>query len=743
MTEITLPVEGMTCASCQAHVQRALAGTPGVQQATVNLMMGSATVRFDPSLVSAGALVEAITASGYGSPVPITQADALAEDAEREAAQHAESRAWMRRAAGSLLTGALAMWLSMPLMHDGAHAEPWRLWTLLVMTTGVMAWAGRPFYVRAAGALRRGTSDMNVLVALGTGAAYLTSVAATLQPHAMATAAGTPPVYFEAVVFILGLLSLGHALESRAKAQTLSALRQLAHLRPTRARVRRGLLEEDIPVDDVRTGDLVIVRPGERIPVDGRVRTGTGAIDESMLTGESLPVDKGPGDRLVGATINHTGAFELEATTVGEASTLAQVLRMMREAQASQAPIQRLADRIAAVFVPVVLAIAALTLAAWWWLPDSPSWARALMPAVSVLVIACPCAMGLAVPTAVMVATGRGATMGVLIKGGEPLERLASADVIVFDKTGTLTAGHPAVAAVVPMPGVDAAQMLKVAAALERRSEHPLAAAIVRHAESLQIPAASVSMVSLVAGRGARGTVGLRHVLVGTATMLADEGVAVEALQALADDAAREGQTCVCVAIDRKPAGVIALADTVRPTAAAAIAALRQRGLAVAMLSGDRRAAAEAVARQVGIDHVEAGLLPGDKLEAIRRMQREGRRVVMVGDGVNDAPALAQADVGVAVGSGTDIAAAAAGVTLMRSDLGALVDAVRLAHAAMRTMRQNLFWAFVYNIIGIPVAAGLLYPSLGLLLSPVMASAAMAFSSVSVVTNSLRLRHLR
>jgi Cu+-exporting ATPase len=365
------------------------------------------------------------------------------------------------------------------------------------------------------------------------------------------------------------------------------------------------------------------------------------------------------------------------------------------------------------------------------------------MPAVSVLVIACPCAMGLAVPTAVMVATGRGATMGVLIKGGEPLERLASADVIVFDKTGTLTAGHPAVAAVVPMPGVDAAQMLKVAAALERRSEHPLAAAIVRHAESLQIPAASVSMVSLVAGRGARGTVGLRHVLVGTATMLADEGVAVEALQALADDAAREGQTCVCVAIDRKPAGVIALADTVRPTAAAAIAALRQRGLAVAMLSGDRRAAAEAVARQVGIDHVEAGLLPGDKLEAIRRMQREGRRVVMVGDGVNDAPALAQADVGVAVGSGTDIAAAAAGVTLMRSDLGALVDAVRLAHAAMRTMRQNLFWAFVYNIIGIPVAAGLLYPSLGLLLSPVMASAAMAFSSVSVVTNSLRLRHLR
>ena len=743
MSEITLPVEGMTCASCQAHVQRALAGTAGVQQATVNLMMGSATVQFDPAVVSAGQLVAAITSSGYGSHLPVTQADALAEDAAREAAQQAESRDWMTRAIGSLLAGAAAMWISMPLMHAGMHADPWRLWTLFAMTTAVMAWAGRPFYVRAFSAVRRGTSDMNVLVALGTLAAYLTSVAATMAPHAMASAAGTPPVYYEAVVFILGLLSLGHALESRAKAQTLSALRQLAHLRPTHARVRRGALEEDLPVDEVRSGDVVIVRPGERIPVDGRVLTGTGAVDESMLTGESLPVDKGPGDRLVGATINHTGAFELEATTVGESSTLAQVLRMMREAQSSQAPIQRLADRIAAVFVPVVLGIAALTLAAWWWLPDAPSWARALMPAVSVLVIACPCAMGLAVPTAVMVATGRGASMGVLIKGGEPLERLAAADLVVFDKTGTLTIGQPSVVQVLPVPGVDAGLLLKVTAALERRSEHPLAAAIVRHAEALQVPVASVSMVSLMAGRGARGTVGLRHVLAGTAALLTDEGVDTAPLVALAEPAAREGQTCVFVAIDRKPAGVIALADTVRPSARAAVAALRQRGLAVAMLSGDRRTAAEAMARQVGIDRVEAELLPGDKLEAIRRLQREGHRVVMVGDGVNDAPALAQADVGIAVGSGTDIAAAAAGVTLMRSDLGALVDAVRLSQAAMTTMRQNLFWAFVYNIVGIPVAAGVLYPSFGLLLSPVMASAAMAFSSVSVVTNSLRLRHLR
>ncbi len=459
-----------------------------------------------------------------------------------------------------------------------------------------------------------------------------------------------------------------------------------------------------------------------------------------MLTGESVPVDKTVGDRVVGATINTSGAFDIQATTVGAQSVLAQVMRLMREAQASQAPIQRLADRISAVFVPIVIGIALLTFGVWWISLETPSVVRALLPAVAVLIIACPCAMGLAVPTAVMVATGRGAAAGLLIKGGEPLERLATIDTVVFDKTGTLTVGEPRVIEVLPLPNTDETTLLSLAAAVERRSEHPLAAAIVRHADGQGLAPAATSMFSSVPGRGARATVGLRHVTVGNAAFLQDEGIGAAHLTALADDAAGRGLTPVLVAIDRRPAGVIALADTLRPNAAAVVRRLGQLGLRVVMLSGDRAATAAAIGRGAGITEVIAEVLPAGKVEAVRRLQAEGRQVAMVGDGINDAPALAQANVGMAMASGTDIASDAADVTLMRSDLGSVPDAIVLARATMRTMKQNLFWALVYNVVGIPVAAGVLYPAFGILLSPIIASAAMAFSSVSVVSNSLRLR---
>jgi Cu+-exporting ATPase len=770
--QVTLPVEGMTCAACQSHVQRALRTTPGVNEATVNLMMHSATVSYDPRVLSPQTLVDAVNDAGYESRLPQPDLDAVAEDEAREQSQLAEYHALLRKSLVGMGAGLVAMVLSMPLMAGGAHGahgssdplQRWAMaaldpalrslwpalyqvdvrllaWVLLGLTVVVMSWAGRHFYVRAWKALAHRTADMNVLVAVGTGAAFLYSVTATVAPRLFTDSGASADVYYEAIIFILSLLLLGNALEARAKTRTMSALRQLARLQPATARVRRGDAELDVPIHEVRSGEIVIVRPGERFPVDGQVLSGAGAVDESMLTGESVPVDKAEGDRVVGATINRSGAFEVQATTVGSHSVLAQVMRLMRDAQASQAPIQRLADRISAVFVPVVIGTALVTFAVWWMALENPTVVRAMLPAVAVLIIACPCAMGLAVPTAVMVATGRGAAAGVLIKGGEPLERLATVDTVVFDKTGTLTMGTPRVVQLLPLSEVPAPLLLKLAAAVERRSEHPLAAAIVRRAEEddgAAPPAAT--MFSSVPGRGARGTVGLRHVTVGSAAFLRDEGVEVAALVPIADDSAARGHTPVLVAIDRKPAGVIALADTLRPNAAAVVRRLEQLGLGVVMLSGDRAATATAVGREAGITQVIAEVLPAGKVDAVKRLQGEGRQVAMVGDGINDAPALAQANVGLAMASGTDIASEAADVTLMRSDLAGVPEAIVLARATMRTMKQNLFWALVYNVVGIPVAAGVLYPAFGILLSPIIASAAMALSSVSVVSNSLRLR---
>ena len=772
--KVTLPVEGMTCAACQATVQRALSKAPGVNKAAVNLMMHEATVHFDPALTNPTQLVSAINDTGYVSRVPVAADTTIAADDERERQQRHEYERLRDKSVVSLALGALAMLASMPLMGGTSpHAEhagdPLLRWTmtvvdppvraalpwlyaidpqlltyaLLAITVFVMAWAGRHFYTRAWSGLKHGTADMSTLIAVGTGAAFLYSFAATLVPAWFVADGARAGVYYEAVIIIIALVLLGNAMEARAKTQTTRALRQLAKLQPSTARVRRDGQEADVPIAEVRAGDLVIVRPGERFPVDGEITTGSGAVDESMLTGESMPVEKTVGDRVIGATVNKTAALEVRATAIGAASVLARIVTLMKEAQGSQAPIQRLADRISAVFVPVVISIAIATFAAWMVIPETPSFASAITAAVAVLIIACPCAMGLAVPTAVMVASGRGAAAGILIKGGEPLERLSSVDTVVFDKTGTLTEGTPRVVHTLIAPGHAPDAVMRAAAALEGRSEHPLAKAIVAAAGVAAAPQPGVDNVMALPGKGVSGLVDGSHVIAGTEALMRESGIDVTPLEASAREWAADAHTVIFVAMAGQAAAAFGIADTMRPNAAAVVAGLRARGLRTVMLTGDRQATADAVARHAGVNEVIAEVLPDGKVTAIKSLQASGRVVAMVGDGLNDAPALAQADIGMAMASGTDIATEAASVTLMRSDLASVTEAIVLARKTMRTMKQNLFWAFVYNVIGIPVAAGVLYPVFGILLSPILASAAMAFSSVSVVSNSLRLRGVK
>jgi Cu+-exporting ATPase len=766
---MTLPIEGMSCAACQATVQGALRATPGVTQAVVNLMTNEATVVYQPALVTPAGLVAAVNETGYGAHLPAAVTDSAADQA-REQAERDRYRDVLIKALVSLALGLVAMAISMPLMggitpHASHRGDPLLAWmmtvvdpalraafpwlydidprvltmALLAATLVVMLWAGRHFYVRAWHSLRNRSANMSTLVAIGTGAAFLYSLAATVAPHIFQGVSGRADVYYEAVILIIALVLTGSAMEARAKRQTSRALRSLARLQPSTARVRRSGVEEEVPIASLAAGDIVVVRPGERFPVDGHVRSGSGAVDESMLTGESMPVEKRAGDRVIGATINTSGAFEVEATAIGASSVLARIVSLMREAQGSQAPIQRLADRISGVFVPTVLAIAAVTFAAWMLVPEQPSFVSALTAAISVLIIACPCAMGLAVPTAVMVATGRGAAAGILIKGGEPLERLASIDTVVFDKTGTLTEGSLRVVRFAAAPGANEAEVWRLTAALEGLSEHPIARAIVAFAGERE-PKASVTEFTAIPGRGARAVVDGQAVLAGSEAFLSESGTPADTLAQIARPWADEGQTVVFSAIDGRGAGVFAVADTLRAEAPAVVADLRRRGLRVVMLTGDRRATAMAIAAQAGIDEVVAEVLPDGKVAAVTALQSAGHRVAMVGDGLNDAPVLAKADVGIAMASGTDIAAEAGDVTLMRSTLESVVQALALARKTLGTMKQNLFWAFIYNVVGIPIAAGVLYPAYGVLLSPILASAAMALSSVSVVSNSLRLR---
>ncbi|HEY2025779.1 MAG TPA: heavy metal translocating P-type ATPase, partial [Gemmatimonadaceae bacterium] len=750
---VVIPVTGMTCAACQSRVQQTLSDVPGVAEAAVNLMMGNATVIYDPGAVRPDVLVERIRSTGYGARLPAPDRSAFEEQEARDRAQTEEFDDLRRKAIVSGVAGAIAMIVSMPL-HDANALIPTQVaaWALLVMTLAIMSWAGRQFYTRAWSAFRHHSADMNTLIAVGTGAAFLYSVVATVAPQLFLRYGLQPDVYYETVILITALILTGNAFEARAKKQTSSALRALASLQPKTARVARIANREeqeiDIPIDEVRTGDVVLVRPGERLPVDGDVISGQSAVDESMLTGESLPVEKHPGDRVIGGTINRTGALRYRATTLGADSTLAQIVKLMRDAQGSRAPIQGLADRVSAVFVPVVISIAILTFAVWLIAGDvmgarGPA-AHAFAAAVTVLIIACPCAMGLAVPTAVMVATGKGAELGILIKGGQALQEVGTVTTIALDKTGTVTEGRPTVTDVIGAPGGSLTddELVALVAALEAQSEHPLADAIVRHAKERGLTLAAAQRFKSASGRGVAGTIGGRAVVVGNELLMRDHGIDPSPLRTRTESLAAEGKTPVYVAIDGELAGAIAVADPIKQTSREAIARLHAMGLEVVMLTGDNARTAAAIAREAGIDRVVAGLLPEGKVDEIKRLQREGRVVAMVGDGINDAAAMAQS-VGIAMGTGTDIAIEAADVVLMRGDLRSVPQAIALSRRTMRTMKQNLFWAFIYNVIGIPVAAGVLYPTLGILLSPIVAGAAMAFSSVSVVTNSLRLRRAR
>ncbi len=725
---ITIPVTGMTCAACQSRVQRALQKAPGVDEAVVNLMMNSATVDYDPEAISADALVAAIRDTGYEAELPSPSRTAFAEQEEREREQERELRALTWKAGVSLAAGVVAMALTPPPAIS------------MLLALAVMAWAGRHFYVRAWTAFRHRAADMNTLIALGTGAAFLYSVPMTFAAGFFRAHGVVPDVYYEAVILIISLILVGNTLEARAKRRTSSALRKLIDLQPKTARVRRGGVEVDLPIEQVRRGDIVVVRPGERIPVDGQLASGQTAVDESMLTGESKPVKKTVGDRVYGGTINRTGAFTVAATTLGEDSALARIVKLMRDAQGTRAPIQNLADRVSAIFVPVVLQIAIVTFVVWFVVTPHAAAVRAFAAAVAVLVIACPCAMGLAVPTAVMVATGKGAALGVLVKGGPALETLSRVRVVVLDKTGTVTAGRPTVR------GVPNDDVLRLAGSLELRSEHPLADAIVTAAKTRGLELVEPDDFASRTGEGVTGIVGGKRVAVGSARLMQETGTSggsVEpSLAATAAAISAAGGTPVYVAVDGATAGLLDVADPIRDDSAAAVREMRSLGMRVVLLTGDDRRTAEAIARQAGIGEVIAEVLPDQKVAAVKRLQAEHGAVAMIGDGINDAPALAQADVGIALGTGTDVAIEASDVTIMRGDLGAAVDAIRLARRTMRTIRQNLFWAFVYNVIGIPIAAGVLYPFFGVLLSPVIASAAMAGSSVSVVSNSLRLRHL-
>jgi Cu+-exporting ATPase len=767
---VTLNVSGMTCAACQSFVQKTLLAQPGVEDATVNLMMKNATIAYRPETTSVQALVGAVQKSGYGAELPAPEISAIEEQEQLDREQVVDYRGLRIKAGVSLIAGVIAMLLSMPLMSTSMQ-DPLLAWfmrtidpsmrnllpklyqvqpealrlVLLVLTTCIMSWAGRRFYTKAWAALRHGTADMNSLVALGTGTAYLYSLAATLAPYWLERHGIAADVYFEAVVLILALVLCGNVLEARAMGHTALALRRLIALQPPTARVLRNEsgtdAEVEIPLAQLHAGDRVLVRPGERIPVDGVVLSGNSSVDEAMLTGESLPVEKGEGGLLAGGTLNQNGSLIYRATRLGSESVLGQIVRLLRDAQGTRAPMQRMADKISSVFVPTILGISVVTLVAWRVFGGHGNWAHGIAAAVAVLVIACPCAMGLAVPTAVMVATGRGARSGLLIKGGEALERLGSITIVALDKTGTITEGRPAVTNVIATKGTEE-RLLQLAASVEQRSEHPLAAAVLRYAAAQHCELSVPENFVANPGRGASARVAGSTVLVGSAAYLREAGVAVDSLIASSDSLAQAGKTMLWVAVDGELAGLIAAADVVKAGSAGAIKELRKAGLRVVMLTGDAPATADAIARQVGVTEVQAALLPAGKVTVVERLHAKGGVVAMVGDGINDAPSLAAADVGIAMATGSDIAMASSDVTVMRSDLGSVHKAILLGRAATRIMRQNLYWALLYNVIGIPVAAGVLYPHFGILLSPIIASAAMALSSVSVVTNSLRLGKL-
>jgi P-type Cu+ transporter len=743
--ELSLPVEGMTCASCVNRVERYLRKTEGVLDAGVNLATEQASVRFDPALVGRAELEAAVEAAGYKvRERSAAVADDLAATDEQTEAMNAERARETRRLAVEAFVAVAVGLVIMGLMFWPAVPVPMEQLNLLfiVPATIVQFWAGRRFYVAAFRAARHASANMSTLVVLGTTAAWGYSTVVALWPHLVMAAGIEPVTYYDSSAVIIGLVLTGRWLEARAKAQTAGAVRRLVGLQAKTARLVRDGRETDVPLAEVQPGDLLRVRPGEKVPVDGRVVEGSSSIDEAMLTGESMPVLKGPGDEVIGATVNTTGSFLFRATRVGRDTVLAQIVRLVQEAQGSKAPIQRLADLVTGYFVPVVLVLAVITLTVWLAIGPEPRLTFALVSFITVLIIACPCAMGLATPTAIMVSTGKGAEAGVLIRGGEALEQAHKISAVIFDKTGTLTRGRPEVADVVPVAGVAADQLLAVAAAVEQGSEHPLGAAIVERAREGGVSLPSAESFEAAVGHGVHALVDGEPALVGNRRLMDDHGIDIATMLPAFDAAAGRGQTPVFVAHGGRLLGLVSISDPVRPEAAEAVKALKDRRIEVWLVTGDDRRVAEAVGRQVGIDNVMAGVLPAEKAERVRALQADGRVVAMVGDGINDAPALAQANLGVAIGTGTDVAMEASDVTLVGGDPRLVVSALELSRRTMRIIRQNLFWAFAYNVVLIPVAMGVLFPFFGLLLDPIRAAGAMALSAGSVIANSLRLRRV-
>jgi P-type Cu+ transporter len=746
LDQATLKLRGMSCAACAHNIEQAIRSVPGVMECAVNFGAEQASITYNARRTDLENIQAAVSEAGY-SAVPL-QPELMGEDDAEKAARLAEKRdlilkVWVGGVISLILTigGLPAMTgLHMPFIPTWLH----HFWFQAVLTAPVQFWCGRQFFINGWKAFKRHNATMDTLIALGTIAAYFYSLAVTLFPGFLTAQGLAPAVYYEVAAIVITLILLGRLFENRAKGETSEAIRQLMGLQARTARVIRHDRQQEIPVNQVTLGDIVLVRPGETIPVDGEIIEGSSTIDEAMVTGESIAVKKQVGDEVIGATLNQTGSFQFKATRIGQDTFLAQIVKLVQQAQGSKAPIQRLADQVTGWFVPMVMAIALLTFLIWFNVTGNLTLATLTM--VEVLIIACPCALGLATPASIMVGTGKGAENGILIKGAESLELAHKIQTIVLDKTGTLTQGKPTVTDFITVNSTangNEIRLIQIAASLEYRSEHPLAEAVVRYAESHQIKLENVQEFEAIAGSGVSGYVLGHRVQIGTQCWMNQLNIDTQPLQERKAQLEASGKTAVWLAIDGKMQAVIGIADALKPSSLAVVRALKRLGLQVVMLTGDNPRTAEAIAHELGIVQVFAEVRPDQKAATIQSLQSEGKIVAMVGDGINDAPALAQADVGIAIGTGTDVAIAASDITLISGDLRGIVTAIQLSRATLRNIRQNLFFAFVYNVAGIPIAAGILYPFFGWLLSPVLAGAAMAFSSVSVVTNALRLRNFR
>ncbi len=737
---VELPIKGIQCASCVQKIERALMQTRGVTKAVVNLATERAKVEYLPTEINLEEIKRAIESTGY----KVLELSPSDEGLDPEKAiREREYKKLKTKFMVGLSLGLIVF------LGSSRHWFPWipeifgNFYVLWALATPVQFVIGWQFYKGAWGAFKHRSADMNTLIVVGTSAAYLYSVTATVFPSFFKVGGIKAHVYFDTSALIIVLILLGRLLEARAKGQTSDAIKKLMGLQPKTARVIRDGKEMDIHVEEVLVSDIVTVRPGEKIPVDGIIREGKSAVDESMITGESIPVKKSPGSEVIGATINKTGSFKFQATKVGKNTALAQIIKLVQDAQGSKAPIQRLADVISGYFVPIVISIAIATFIIWFNFGPIPSLTFALLNFVAVMIIACPCALGLATPTAVMVGTGKGAENGILIKGGESLETAHKLDTIVFDKTGTLTKGEPEVTDIIAVNGFSEEEILKYAASAEKNSEHPLAEALIKSAKEKEIKLFDPEQFNAIGGHGIEANINGKEILLGNAKLMRDRQIEIKNLETKAEDLAQDGKTPIYISLAGRTAGLIGVADTLKESSVRAVGKLQKMGLKVVMLTGDNRKTAEAIAKKAGIDNVLSEVLPEDKVHEIKKLQSGGRRVAMVGDGINDAPALAQADIGIAIGSGTDVAMEASDITLIKGDLSGVVSAIELSKKTIRIIKQNLFWAFFYNTAGIPIAAGILYPFFGILLNPIFASMAMAFSSVSVVSNSLRLRRVK